>query len=103
MDVAINPRLLTAEEIVRFARDPRTRQVAMLEQDRFEILDITVRPESKLAGKRFRDLPMTGSLIGAVVRNGEAMFPHGDDTLEAGDRAIIFTPSSRVQEVERTL
>jgi trk/ktr system potassium uptake protein len=103
VDVAINPRLITAEEIVRFARDPRTRQVAMLEQDRFEILDITVRPESELAGKRFRDLPMTGSLIGAVVRDGRALFPHGDDLLEAGDRAIIFTPSSRVQEVERTL
>ncbi|HEX7254725.1 MAG TPA: Trk system potassium transport protein TrkA [Gaiellaceae bacterium] len=103
IDVAINPRLLTAEEIVRFARDPRTKQVAMLEQDRFEILDITVRAESPLAGKRFRDLPMTGSLIGAVVRDGEAIFPHGDDVLEAGDRAIIFTPSSRVQEVERTL
>jgi trk system potassium uptake protein TrkA len=103
VDVAINPRLLTAEEIVRFARDPRTRQVTMLEQDRFEILDITVRGESKLAGKRFRDLPMTGSLIGAVVRDGQAMFPHGDDVLEAGDRAIIFTPSSRVHEVERTL
>jgi trk system potassium uptake protein TrkA len=103
VDVAINPRLLTAEEIVRFARDPRTQQVTMLEQDRFEILDITVRPESRLAGLRFRDLPMTGSLIGAVVRNGEAVFPHGDDVLQAGDRAIIFTPSSRVQEVERTL
>jgi trk system potassium uptake protein len=103
VDVAINPRLITAEEIVRFARDPRTKQVAMLEQDRFEILDITVRPESKLAGLRFRDLPMTGSLIGAVVRNEQAMFPHGDDVLQAGDRAIIFTPSSRVQEVEKTL
>jgi trk system potassium uptake protein len=103
IDVAINPRLITAEEIVRFARDPRTRQVAMLEQDRFEILDITVRPESVLAGQRFRDLPMTGSLIGAVVREGRALFPHGDDVLLAGDRAIIFTPSSRVQEVERTL
>ena len=103
VDVAINPRLLTAEEIVRFARDPRTQQVVMLDQDRFEILDITVRPESKLAGKRFRDLPMTGSLIGAVVRNDQALFPHGDDILEAGDRAIIFTPSSRVHEVERTL
>jgi trk system potassium uptake protein TrkA len=103
VDVAINPRLITAEEIVRFARDPRTRQVAMLEQDRFEILDITVRPESILVGKRFRELPMTGSLIGAVVRDGRALFPHGDDVLEAGDRAIIFTPSSRVQEVERTL
>jgi trk system potassium uptake protein len=103
VDVAINPRLLTAEEIVRFARDPRTKQVAMLEQDRFEVLDITVRPESKLAGTRFRDLPMTGSLIGAVVRDGQALFPHGDDVLEAGDRAIIFTPSSRVHEVEKTL
>ena len=103
VDVAINPRLLTAEEIVRFARDPRTKQVAMLEQDRFEILDITVRAESKLAGQRLRDLPMTGSLIGAVVRDGQAIFPHGDDVLDAGDRAIIFTPSSRVQEVERTL
>jgi trk system potassium uptake protein len=103
VDVAINPRLITAEEIVRFARDPRTKQVAMLEQDRFEVLDITVRPESDLAGKRFRDLPTTGSLIGAVVRDGRAMFPHGDDVLQAGDRAIIFTPSSRVQEVERRL
>ena len=103
VDVAINPRLLTAEEIVRFARDPRTQQVVMLDQDRFEILDITVRPESKLAGKRFRELPMTGSLIGAVVRDGQALFPHGDDVLEPGDRAIIFTPSSRVHEVERTL
>ncbi len=103
IDVAINPRHLTAEEMVRFARDPRTRQVTMLDQDRFEILDITVREESALAGQRFRDLPMTGSLIGAVVRDGRALFPHGDDVLEAGDRAIIFTPSSRVQEVERTL
>ena len=46
---------------------------------------------------------MTGSLIGAVVRDGQALFPHGDDVLEAGDRAILFTPSSRVSEVERTL
>jgi trk system potassium uptake protein TrkA len=46
---------------------------------------------------------MTGSLIGAVVRDGRALFPHGDDVLEPGDRAIIFTPSGRVQEVERTL
>jgi trk system potassium uptake protein TrkA len=103
VDVAINPRLLTAEEIVRFARDPRTQQVVMLDQDRFEILDITVRRESKLVGQRFRDLPTTGSLIGAIVRDGRALFPHGDDVLEAGDRAIIFTPSSRIHEVERTL
>jgi trk system potassium uptake protein TrkA len=103
IDVAVNPRHITAEEIVRFAHDPRTQQVAMLEGDRFEILDITVRPESKLAGKRFRELPMTGALIGAIVRDDVAIFPHGDDVLLAGDRVIVFTESSRVPIVEQAL
>jgi trk system potassium uptake protein len=103
IDVAVNPREVTAEEIVRWAHDPRIRQLAMLEGDRFEILDITIRPESKLVRKPFRELPMTGSLIGAIVRDGRALFPHGGDALEPGDRAIIFTESSRVPEVERAL
>jgi trk system potassium uptake protein TrkA len=103
IDVALNPRLITAEEIVRFAHDPRTQQVAMLEGDRFEILDITVRPESKLLGKHFRDLPQTGALIGAIVREGKALFPHGDDMLVAGDRVIVFTESKRVPIVEQAL
>lgn len=103
IDVAVNPRSVTAEEIVRFAHDPRIRQLAMLEGDRFEILDITVREESKLVRLPFRELPMTGSLIGAIVRDGSAIFPHGDDVLEPGDRAIIFTESKRVPEVEKAL
>jgi trk system potassium uptake protein len=103
IDVALNPRLITAEEIVRFAHDPRTQQVTMLEGDRFEILDITVRPESKLLGTPFRDLPQTGALIGAIVRNGQAVFPHGDDVLLPGDRVIVFTESKRVPIVEQAL
>jgi trk system potassium uptake protein len=103
IDVAVNPRSVTAEEIVRFAHDPRIRQLAMLEGDRFEILDITVRRESKLVNTPFKDLPMTGSLIGAIVRDGSAIFPHGDDRLEPGDRAIIFTESSRIHTVEKAL
>jgi trk system potassium uptake protein TrkA len=103
IDVAVNPRSVTAEEMIRFAHDPRIRQLAMLEGDRFEILDITVREESKLVNVPFKDLPMTGSLIGAIVREGSAIFPHGGDMLEPGDRAIIFTESRRVPEVERAL
>jgi trk system potassium uptake protein len=103
IDVAVNPRSVTAEEIVRFAHDPRIRQLAMLEGDRFEILDITVRETSKLVRTPFKQLPMTGSLIGAIVRDGAAIFPHGEDQLEPGDRAIIFAESRRVPEVEKAL
>ena len=89
--------------MVRFAHDPRCRQVAMLEDDRFEVLDITVRAESELADKAFKDLPATGSVIGAVVRDGTALFPHGTDILRAGDRVIIFVESRRAAIVKRAL
>jgi trk system potassium uptake protein len=103
IDVTVNPRQVTAEEIVRFAHDPRTQQVAMLEGDRYEVLDLTTKPDSEYVGKRFRDMPIRGALIGALVRGGEAIFPHGDTVLQAGDRVIIFTESSRVPTVERAL
>jgi trk system potassium uptake protein TrkA len=103
VDVAINPRQVIAEEFVRFAHDPRIRQIAMLEGDRFEILDLTVRPESELANRRFDDLPHTGSVIGAIIRDGRVIFPHGSDTLLPGDRVIIFVESRRAALVEKVL
>ena len=103
IDVSVNPRQVTAEEIVRFAHDPRTQQVAMLEGDRFEVLDITTRADSEYVGLAFKDMPIRGALIGAIVRNGEAVFPRGDEVLQRGDRAIIFTESRRVPDVEKAL
>ncbi len=103
IDVQVDPRQVTAEEIVRFAHDPRTQQVAMLENDRFEVLDITTQPTSEYVGLTFREMPIRGALIGAIVRDGQAVFPRSDDTLEAGDRVIVFTESERVADVEKVL
>jgi trk system potassium uptake protein len=103
IDVTIDPRQVTAEEIVRFAHDPRTQQVSMLEGDRFEVLDITTRPGSEYAGLMFKEMPIRGALIAALVRDGKAIFPRSDDILRPGDRAIIFTESDRVPDVEKAL
>jgi trk system potassium uptake protein TrkA len=103
VDVVVNPRQVTAEELVRFAHDPRTLQVAMLEGDKYEVLDVRVRGESEFANRRFGDMPATGALIGAIVRNGDAIFPHRDDVLRPGDRVIVFSESDQVAWVEKTL
>jgi trk system potassium uptake protein TrkA len=103
VDVALNPRQVIAEELVRFGHDPRIRQIAMLDDDRFEILDLTVRAESELAGMRFDEMPETGSVVGAILRNGNAIIPHSKDTLQAGDRVIVFVESRRASTVERVL
>jgi len=103
IDVALNPRLITSEEIVRFAHDPRTRQVSMLERNRFEILDVTVREDNELIGKPLSELPVTGTVIGAIIRNDRAFFPHGHDRLQRGDRVIVFTESEHAVKLEREL
>jgi trk system potassium uptake protein len=103
IDVTVNPRQLTAEEIVRFAHDPRTQQVVMLEGDRFEVLDITTQRDSEYVGLAFKDMPIRGALIGAIVRDGKAVFPRGDEVLRQGDRVIVFTESQRVPDVEKAL
>jgi trk system potassium uptake protein TrkA len=103
IDVALNPRLITSEEIVRFAHDPRTHQVSMLERDRYEILDVTVREDNEMIGKPLSELPVTGTVIGAIVRGERAFFPHGHDRLQRGDRVIVFTEAERAVEVERQL
>ena len=42
-------------------------------------------------------------MIGAIVRDGTAFFPHGHDVLQAGDRVIVFVESRRASIVERVL
>jgi trk system potassium uptake protein TrkA len=103
IDAVVDPLLVTAEEIVRFAHDPRTHQMSMLEGDRFMVLDLTTRDDSELLHVPIHEMPARGALIGAIVRNGEAIFPHGDDVLRGGDRVIVFTEAARAAEVERTL
>jgi trk system potassium uptake protein TrkA len=102
VDIAINPREVTAEKMVRFAHDPRIRQVALLEDHRFEIVDLSVRAGSMFADKSFKDLPTSG-IIGALIRDDKALFPHGSDVLRPGDRVILFMKSSDVTTAARNL
>jgi trk system potassium uptake protein TrkA len=103
VDSTIDPAAETAEVMVRFAHDPRTRQIAMLDEDRFEVLDVAVRPGSRLTGRPLAELPATTSVIGAIVRDGTVVFPRGEERLRAGDRVIVLAERRRVRDVERAL
>lgn len=103
VDAVIDPGAETAEVMVRFAHDPRIQQIAMVEDDRFQVLDITVREDSALVKRRLTDLPETTSVIGAVVRDGELLFPDRGYELRGGDRVILLAESRRVGTVERAL
>ena len=80
-----------------------TRQIAMLDDTPYDVLDVVVRPQSRLIALRISEMPRTGSTIGAIVRDGRALFPHGGDTLQPGDRVIVLVDRSRATTVEQAL
>jgi trk system potassium uptake protein TrkA len=102
VDVAVNPREVTAEEITRFTREERAENVAILESDRAEVMEIEVDADSVLVGRPIResvtDLP-EGVVVGALARGDDVVTPRGDTVVEAGDNVVLFVHSDAIEDV----
>jgi trk system potassium uptake protein TrkA len=55
VDVGVSPREVVAEEITRFTREGGAENVALIESDRAEVLEIEIDDESVLAGRPIRE------------------------------------------------
>ncbi len=100
VDVAVNPREATAEEITRFTRERRAENVSLVESDRAEVVEVEVDADSTLAGRpiheSIQDLP-DGVVIGAITRNGEFVVPRGDTVVEVGDHVVAFVDAAVIE------
>jgi trk system potassium uptake protein TrkA len=101
IDVAVNPRETIAEEITRFTHEKHAENVAMIEHDRAEVLEIEVDADSVLVGRPIResiaDLP-EGVVIGAITRAESFVVPRGDTVIREGDHIVVFASEEIVEE-----
>jgi trk system potassium uptake protein TrkA len=106
VDVGVSPREVTAEEITRFTRELHTENVALVENDKAEVLEIEVGEDSVLVGRPIReavaDLP-EGFVVGAITRNEEFVVPRGDTVVESGDHVVVFVEKDVLEEVTERL
>lgn len=102
VNVAVNPREVIAEEITRFTRERRAENVALIESDRAEVLEIEVAEDSILAGRKIRDsvrgLP-EGVVFGAIIRNDEFIHPRGETVIETNDNVVVFVDAAVLDDV----
>ena len=100
--MGVNPREVVAEEITRFTRDGGAENVAIIESDRAEVLEVEIDGESVLAGRPIHesvaDLP-AGVVIGAISRDDRFVTPRGDTVLERGDHVVVFLDACVLDEV----
>lgn len=102
LDVAISPRLLTANTILQYIRGGNVISIALLEDGMAEIVEVVAGENLQVAGKPLREINFPkGAIIGAIVHGNEVVVPTGHDAIQAGDRVIIFTLPSAVAQIER--
>lgn len=106
VNVAVNPRHVTAEEIIRFTREERAENLSFIENERAEVIEIEIDNESVLANKSIRegvmDLP-EGVVIGAITRNSEFVIPRGNTVVEVGDHVVIFAEAEVAEEINNKI
>lgn len=106
IDVAINPREETAEEIIRFTRTNQTEKIAMLEHDRAEVIEIELGEDSALTGRpiaeSMEELPEC-VVIGAISRGGDLITPRGTTEPQPGDHVVLFVDATVLDDVSAVL
>lgn len=103
IDVAINPRLLTAEEISRYTRGEHTRNVAILESEHVEVLEIVLGEDSPIVDatvEQAADRLPREVVFGPIMRGGRMISPRGSTSFEIGDHVLILAHAEQIGAVQ---
>ncbi|HKM18240.1 MAG: Trk system potassium transporter TrkA [Firmicutes bacterium] len=88
---AVNPVLISAGEIIRFAQGGKVASLSLLLDGQAEVIEIIADEEAAVIGRRLAalDLPK-GIIVGAIARNNEVIIPDGNAVIQPQDRVIVF-------------
>jgi len=102
IDVTVNPRREVIEEILRHTRRRDIEKITFVEQDRGEVVEVELTPDSPLVGRPLEEgvVEMPHNLVvGAILRGEEVLTPRGKTVLGSEDHLVLFVDAERADEV----
>lgn len=107
----VYPRVTTANYIVKYVRsasaaqqDNNVETLYKLANGKAEALEFNITDKSGIT-----DIPLSqlrirkNTLIGCIYRNGEVIFPGGQDTIQVGDTVVVVLSGYRLSDIEDIL
>ncbi|HEX9751264.1 MAG TPA: Trk system potassium transporter TrkA [candidate division Zixibacteria bacterium] len=102
IDTAISPRLLAANQILRYVRRGRVLSVSVLADGAAEFLEMQAEARTRITSTPLKDVGFPkGVRVGAVVTDDDVTVPGGDFVIPAHSRVIVLTTPEQRQAVER--
>lgn len=106
----IVPKRIVADSIIQRVRAMNNNTTSNLEalytiaDEQVEALQFRVREDCKLTLKPLKDLNIKdGNLIAYIYRNGDVIFPTGDDRIKTNDRVILITTQHKITDLNEIL
>lgn len=100
VDIVLPTRLLSASEVLAFARRGGVVSVSLLEGAKAEAVEVIVQEGAPVAGIPLMNARLPREcLVCAYVRGDEAVIPNGTSVLLPGDRTILFIQTRFAQKV----
>lgn len=106
ISMVFNPEHQAAVEIERLLRFPGFQKRDSFAKGRVEIVEIRIDADSKLCNislSTMYSIVKCRVLVCAVLREGTAVAPSGDFTLQAGDRIFVTAPSANLSLLLKNL
>lgn len=101
LNVVINPRLMIASDILKYIRRGRIHSVVKLKTGGVELIEQVIAPGSKAVKKPLSKLNLPkGVLVGAIIEDGNPIFPDGDTLLKPGQEILLIAQSDLVERAE---
>ncbi len=102
IDVALSPRQVAADMILRYVRRGSIVSVATILDSDAEVMEVTVPEHKKFDNVMIRDCSFPrGSVVGAIVRRDSVFIPTGESVIRPGDNLVIFFTRDAARDVEK--
>ena len=106
LDTVISPKVTVSNVLVQYARALENSQGSSVEtlyklmDEKVEVLEFTVKADSKIIEIPFKDLSLKpNTLVAGIVRNRKTIIPSGDDMFLPQDKVIILAANQRINKL----
>ncbi len=102
IDSVVNPRLVAASQILSLTKREEIISLSILEDEQAEIVELILPESARVVGRKLSEANLPrGLLIGAIIREGKVIVPHGSTRLEREDHLVIFMLPEISQSLDR--
>ncbi len=109
IDTVITPHKIASHQIVKYVRAMQNSNRSSCEalysvDEAFEMLEFTIKKDFKQLNKKIKEINFKeGSLIIAIMRGKQIIFPTGNDIIKKGDIVVIVDTTETVKDLNDIL